>query len=72
MVTNAVQKERMQTLNDEDRRQWVENDEGLYRLFLSSRLSMRQYIRTNRIDIDTVIRNVTSGARPQHYLAYKR
>jgi hypothetical protein len=59
-------------LNDEDRRQWILNDEGLYNWHRGSRLSMQAFIRQNRAEIDNAIRNVTEGRKPQHYLAYGR
>ncbi len=46
-------------LNDEERRQWVLNDEGLYNWRQSSGLTLRQFIRANRAEIDGAIRNVT-------------
>jgi len=58
------------TINDEDRRQWVENDEGLYLMKRSSRLSMTRFIRENRAFIDEVINNVTDNKKPAHYLVY--
>ena len=57
-------------MNDEERRQWIENDEGLYLWKRSSRLPMRQFIRENRAEIDELIHNVVSGRKPAHYLAY--
>ena len=42
-------------LNDEERRQWIENDEGLYNWQRRSRLSMREFIRQNRTEIDAAI-----------------
>jgi hypothetical protein len=56
--------------NDEERRQWVENDEGLYNLWRASRQSKRLWIRENRALIDNVIRSVVEGSKPAHYLAY--
>ena len=58
------------TINDGDRRVWVQNDEGLYDMARASRLTQRQWIRENRALIDEVIRNVTEGDKPQHYLKY--
>lgn len=57
-------------MNDEERRLWVLNDEGLYLWHRRSGLSMREFIRQNRAELDEVIGNVTSGRRPGHYLAY--
>jgi hypothetical protein len=56
--------------NDEERRQWVSNDEGLYNLYRCGRVSMRKFVRDNRELIDGVIDQVTSGNKPAHYLAY--
>lgn len=64
------------SINDDDRAQWVANDEGLYLLarewMRSNRGGVRGFIRANRADIDTVIRRVRDGVRPAHYLAYGR
>ena len=59
-----------QTLNDEDREQWIMNDEGLYNWFRSSRLSMRNFIRQNRKELDECIKPVLTGKKPAHYLEY--
>lgn len=56
--------------NDEDRRLWVLNDEGLYRLQLASRLGVRAFIRRNRQVIDEIIDGVESGKHQSHYLVY--
>jgi hypothetical protein len=56
--------------NDDDRAEWIENDEGLYDWWKSSRLSKREFIRQNRTEIDAAIRNVTGGDKPAHYLKY--
>ena len=62
------------TINDTDRAQWIDNDEGLYNLCRSecrrNRQTKRQWIRENREQIDAVIRNVRDGRKPAHYLAY--
>lgn len=60
----------MSTLNDSDRAQWIDNDEGLYNWWRSSRQSKRAFIRENRAAISEAINNVRGGARPAHYLAY--
>lgn len=57
-------------MNNEERRQWINNDEGLYNWWRSSRVSMMQFIRENRSEIDRCISNVTEGKKPAHYLAY--
>lgn len=46
------------TLNDNDREEWIDNDEGLYSWYRSSRKSMREFIRNNRTDIDAHIKAV--------------
>jgi hypothetical protein len=57
-------------MNDTDRGQWIDNDEGLYRWWKSSKLSKREFIRQNRTEIDKAIENVTSGRKRAHYLTY--
>lgn len=57
-------------MNNTEREQWIDNDEGLYDWWRSSRLSKREFIRRNREEIDAAIRNVTEGAKPAHYLKY--
>jgi hypothetical protein len=58
------------TMNDTEREQWIDNDEGLYDWWRTSRLGKRAFIRANRAAIDEVIRNVTGSVRPAHYLKY--
>ena len=57
-------------MNDTDRSQWIDNDEGLYRWWKGSRLSKREFIRQNREELTRIINNVTSGRQPAHYLTY--
>lgn len=57
-------------MNDTDREQWVDNDEGLYRMMRESRKSKRAFVRENRAFIDDVIGNVSQNRKPAHYLAY--
>lgn len=57
-------------INDEERRQWVDNDEGLYDLWCESRMGLYRWVRENRAIIDEVIVNVRDGAKPAHYLKY--
>lgn len=57
---------KQQHINDEERRQWVLNDEGLYLEQRRSRLSLRRWIRGNRSFIDEVIRAVLEGKKPAH------
>lgn len=51
-------------LNDSEREMWVNNDEGLYNWFRSSRLSMREFLRQNRAEIDAAITGVLVQKEP--------
>lgn len=57
-------------LNDKDREQWINNDEGLYNWWRRSKQSKRQFIKDNIVEIDIVINNVAEGHKPAHYLVY--
>ena len=59
-------------MNNTDRTQWIDNDEGLYNWWKSTRLSKAKFIKENRTEIDAVIERMTSGKERQHYLAYPR
>jgi hypothetical protein len=59
-----------QTINDDDRQQWVDNDEGLYDMYRASGLSMRLFIRKNRRIIDACIKLVRDGKQPSSFLKY--
>ena len=57
--------------NDDDRQQFIDNDEGLYDWWRRApETTMRAFIRANRGAIDKVIDNVVGGSQPAHYLAY--
>lgn len=67
-------------MNDSYRQQWVENDEGLYNLYMSYRKekrnskekrNIRTFIKNNRLFVTEVIGNILSGKRKAHYLAYE-
>ena len=58
------------TLNNSDRSDWIDNDEGLYNWWKSSKLPKRKFIQENRQEIDTAILSVLTGKKPAHYLAY--
>ena len=60
----------MSKRNDDDRRLWVLNDEGLYNMHRAEGGSVREFVRKNRAKIDAVIDNVASGRKPAHYLTY--
>jgi hypothetical protein len=58
------------TRNDEDRAQWIDNDEGLYDWWRSAGGSQREFIRADRAEIDAAIDAVLDGNKPAHYLKY--
>lgn len=45
-------------MNDSERDQWIDNDEGLYYWWKATRLSKTAFIRQNRQEIDEVIKGV--------------
>lgn len=53
-------------MNDEERRQWVLNDEGLYNWYISSRMGLYKFIRENRDEIDRIINQVLNP-KPRMY-----
>ena len=57
-------------INNADREQWIDNDEGLYSWWKSSRLSKREFIKQNKAEIDAAIENVIGGTKQAHYLRY--
>lgn len=61
---------RPQRRNDDERSQWIDNDEGLYDWWRSSKLSKREFIRQNRAEIDAAIDPVVNGEKPAHHLKY--
>jgi hypothetical protein len=57
-------------VNDTDRAQWIDNDEGLYDWWRGSGQSKRAFIRENRAEITRCITAVLDGDKPAHYLKY--
>jgi metal-dependent hydrolase (beta-lactamase superfamily II) len=57
-------------MNNEERRLWVLNDEGLYNMQQRSHKSVEEFVKDSRQVIDEVIENVISGKKRSHYLAY--
>jgi len=57
-------------INDHIRRQWVDNDEGLYRLYQQQSYPLVQFVKKNRAKIDAVIRRARGslglGALPSN------
>ena len=41
--------------NDEDRAQWIDNDEALYNWWKSSKQGKRRFVKENREEIDRII-----------------
>ena len=58
-------------MNNQEREQWIDNDEGLYDWWKSSRQSKRDFIQANRAEIDAAINNVLGGTKPASYLKYE-
>lgn len=54
-------------MSDTERRQWVENDEGLYLLWKRSGVGLYRWTREHRTEIDAVIEVVTGRSRPKKY-----
>ena len=50
------------SLNDADRAQWIDNDEGLYSWWKSSRQSKRDFIRENRDELTAAINRALGRA----------
>jgi len=57
-------------MNNEQRRIWVLNDEGLYNMWRKSHKPILKFISENRQLIDEVINNITCGEKKSHYLIY--
>jgi len=46
------------TINDQDRSQWIDNDEGLYNWWRLSHQSKTQFIKENRAELSECIMRV--------------
>ena len=61
-------------MNNSERSDWIDNDEGLYILCKNwmrrNTGGRRKFIQEHRELIDSVIGNVCSGRQPASYLAY--
>jgi hypothetical protein len=51
-------------MDDEERRQWVLNDEGLYNWYRSSRMGLYVFIKANRKELTDII-NKQLGNEPE-------
>lgn len=56
--------------NDNDREDFVNNDEGLYDMWRRSGRGITRWVRENRQLIDEAMGLITSGEKPAHYLKY--
>ena len=59
-------------MNDSERSQWVDNDEGLYLEWRRSGLAKRAFVRKSRAMLDECIDRMVSGKEPAHFLAYEQ
>lgn len=63
-------------MNNDERTQWINNDEGLYAKYQfwlrqnRGRGGLRTFIKENRDSIDTAIEHIRSGRKRPHYLRY--
>ena len=59
-------------MNDGEREDWINNDEGLYDWWRSSefRGNINKFIRANRAEIDEAISPVLEGTKSAHHLKY--
>ena len=57
-------------MNNNDRYEFVINDEGFYLYQKRSGLSMTAFIKKHRTDIDNVILSIMSGKKHSHFLVY--
>jgi len=57
-------------MNNEERRLWILNDEGLYSWWISSRLTMNNFIRGNKEEIDTAIKRASWKPSEQSGMYY--
>lgn len=57
-------------MNDTERAEFIDNDEGLYDWWRGSGQSKARFIRENRAEITTAIDKVVNGDKPAHFLKY--
>jgi hypothetical protein len=51
-------------MDDDERKLWIMNEEGLYREWIRSRLSMTKFCRENRKAIDALINSKLNPIKP--------
>ncbi len=61
MWTQKASADSRARLNDDEREDWVSNDERLYMAFIASGQTMQAFVRANRASIDARIRAVLRG-----------
>ena len=52
-------------MNNREREMWIDNDEGLYNWWRSSRMSKREFLKQYRAELDACI-NRALGKAPTH------
>jgi len=71
-LPNAKKRRVRKNMDDRERELWVRNDEGLYRDWRRSRLSMREYIKQNRAMLTEAIEAVLNRKPRQSYNRHHR
>jgi len=57
-------------MTSSDISEWIDNDEGLYNWWRSSRQPKRAFIKANRAALTTAITDTLNGTKQPHHLAY--
>lgn len=70
MIPLTSNQERVTAMSVKDISQWIDNDEGLYCWWKSSKQSKRDFIKDNRAELETCINQVVNGKKRPHYLMY--
>ncbi len=55
-------------MNDRERQMWIDNDEGLYRMWKCSRQPMRTFIRENRTELTQFIKETLNRSPLREFL----
>lgn len=61
---------RKRNIDNKERRLWIDNDEGLYRWWKSSRLPIGKFIAANKSEIDAAIRRALAPAPQKTWRDY--
>lgn len=54
-------------MNNAEREQWIDNDEGLYNWWRSLHMSKRAFIKENREELDACIERALHPHEPRRY-----